>query len=285
MKSVVVTGVSTGIGHATAKVLLKNGFQVFGNVRKQEDADRLAQEFGGAFIRMLFDVTDEPAVDAAARHVRERLNGETLFGLVNNAGIAVAGPLLHVSSDEIRRQLEVNVVGALMVTQAFTPLLGSDRHLKGRPGRIINIGSISGKIAVPYFGPYTISKFALEGFNDTLRQELLLYGIDVILVAPGHITTPLFDKAVSQESNYLKTDFASSIHQAKVFFQKRWESALPPERVGEVVRRALTEPRPKVRYTVCANTFMDWVLPRLLPKRTVDAFLSKQIGLKPPGGR
>src|SRR5512143_371923 len=141
MQSVVVTGVSTGIGWGTTKVLIQKGFRVFGSVRKPQDAERLSKEFGENFVPLIFDVTDEAAVQAAAQQVRERLNGETLFGLVNNAGIAVPAPLLHQAIDDFRHQIEVNLVSVLVVTQAFVPLLGSDRSLRGEPGRIINISS------------------------------------------------------------------------------------------------------------------------------------------------
>src|SRR5919109_487213 len=145
MQSVVVTGVSTGIGWGITKVLIQHGFRVFGSVRKTQDAERLAQEFGENFVPLLFDVTDEAAVQAAAQQVRDRLGGETLFGLVNNAGIAVPAPLMHQAIDDFRHQLEVNLVSVLIVTKAFLPLLGSDRSLRGKPGRIINMSSVSGK--------------------------------------------------------------------------------------------------------------------------------------------
>src|SRR5262252_7543710 len=142
MRSVVVTGASTGIGHATAKLLMDKGFRVFGSVRKQSDADRLKTEFGANFTPLLFDITDEAAVLAAAREVRAALSGETLAGLVNNAGIAVAGPVLELAADEFRRQLDVNVIGPIITTQAFGPLLGADPQLKGPKGRIVMMSSV-----------------------------------------------------------------------------------------------------------------------------------------------
>jgi NAD(P)-dependent dehydrogenase (short-subunit alcohol dehydrogenase family) len=150
MQSVVITGVSTGIGWGITKVLIHRGFRVFGSVRKTEDAERLSQEFGENFVPLMFDVTDEPAVQAAAQQVRQQLNGETLFGLVNNAGIAVPAPLIHQPTEDFRKQLEVNLVSVLIVTKAFVPLLGADRALRGRPGRIINISSVGGKNANPF---------------------------------------------------------------------------------------------------------------------------------------
>ncbi|WP_246275547.1 SDR family NAD(P)-dependent oxidoreductase, partial [Brasilonema bromeliae] len=181
MKSVVVTGVSSGIGWGTAKVLINKGVHVFGSIRKANDAERLSAEFGNAFTPLLFDVTDEGSVRKAANQVRECLNGQTLFGLVNNAGIAMSGLLMYQSVDEYRFQLEVNLVGPFIVTQAFLPWLGADRSLKGAPGRIINMSSVTGKIGLPFLGSYSASKHGLEGFSESLRRELMLYGIDVII--------------------------------------------------------------------------------------------------------
>ena len=174
MKAIVVTGVSTGIGHAAVKVLLDKGFRVFGSVRKQADADRLSAEFGEAFSPLIFDVTDEAAINEAADCVRGALGGQTLGGLVNNAGIAVPGPLTELATDEFRQQLEVNLVGPFMVTKAFAPLLGADQTLAGSPGRIVNISSVAGVRAMPFVGPYAASKFGLEGYSEALRREMLL---------------------------------------------------------------------------------------------------------------
>src|SRR3954465_12668530 len=149
MQSVVITGASTGIGWATAKLLLARGFRVFGSVRKPADADRLGREVGVRFTPPLFDVTDEAAALAAAREVRTALNGATLSGLVNNAGIAVAGPVLELSADQFRRQMEVNVIGPIIATQAFGPLLGADPQLKGAKGRIVMVSSVAGKNGNP----------------------------------------------------------------------------------------------------------------------------------------
>src|ERR1700681_137741 len=195
MKSVVITGASTGIGWATAKLLLERGFRVFGSVRKQADADRLRGEFGANFTPLLFDVTNEAAVLAAAREVRAALGGETLFGLVNNAGIAVAGPVLELAADEFRRQMDVNVIGPIIATQAFGPLLGSDSSLKGPKGRIVMISSVAGKSGNPLMSAYAASKHAIEGLSESLRREMMLFGIDVIIIAPGAVNTPIWGKS------------------------------------------------------------------------------------------
>src|SRR5580704_11168350 len=173
MKQVVITGVSTGIGHASVKVLIDRGYKVFGSVRNSEDAGRLQAEFGDLFVPLLFDVTDEPAVQAEAERVNQMLGSATLDGLVNNAGIEVAGPLAYLPTAQFRHQLEVNLLGPFVVTKAFLPLLGADPARKGTPGRIVNISSASGKIAGPFTGAYAASKFGLEGYSESLRRELI----------------------------------------------------------------------------------------------------------------
>ena len=177
-RTVVVTGVSTGIGWGAAKVLTKAGFKVFGSVRKEADAKRLQGEFGANFVPLIFDVTDETAVKAASATVRAGLSGQKLFGLVNNAGISVVGPLLHMPIGEFRKQLEVNLTGDVISTQAFAHLLGAEDDLKGKPGRIVNITSVGGRNAIPFIVPYNVSKFGLEGLTEGLRRELMLFGIE-----------------------------------------------------------------------------------------------------------
>ena len=209
MKSVVITGTSTGIGWGSAKVLIAAGFRVFGSVRKQADADRLVQEFGTNFVPLIFDVTDEKAVQAAAAKVRTALGGETLFGLVNNAGVAIAGPLLHLPIADFRQQIDINLTGVVITTQAFAPLLGADTSLKGKPGRIVNISSVGGRNGTPFMAPYNASKFALEGLSESLRRELLLFGVDVIIIGPGAIATPIWSKAEQVDvTPYRSTPYA-----------------------------------------------------------------------------
>ena len=193
-QSVVVTGVSTGIGWGITKILIANGFTVFGSLRQQSDADRLQREFGEAFTPLITDVTDRQAVERAAATVSVQLGSSKLAGLVNNAGVAVPGPLLHLPLEEYRRQLEVNLTAPLSVTQVFAPLLGADLARQGAPGRIINIGSTAGKIGIPFMGAYVASKHGLEGMSEALRREMMIYGIDVIMVVPGPVATAIWDK-------------------------------------------------------------------------------------------
>jgi NAD(P)-dependent dehydrogenase (short-subunit alcohol dehydrogenase family) len=279
-QSVVVTGASTGIGWGTVKVLVARGFEVFGSVRKQSDADRLANEFGRAFIPLLMDVTDHAAVARAAEQVGARLGHRRLAGLVNNAGIAVPGPLLHLPLEEYRRQLEVNLIAPLGVIQAFAPLLGTDRGREGAPGRIVNISSVAGKVGLPFLGAYVASKHALEGMSESLRREFMLYGIDVIVVGPGAVATAIWDKAEGGEYGpYRATDYGTILDRFAEYFIAEGRKGLAPEAVGEVVYQALTAAKPKVRYAVVGKKLQDWTLPTLLPKRIVDRLIARQTGL------
>jgi NAD(P)-dependent dehydrogenase (short-subunit alcohol dehydrogenase family) len=280
MKSVVVTGASTGIGWGCAKVLVGKGFRVFGSVRKQADADRLSKELGANFIPLIFDVTDAVAVKAGADKVAGILGGEPLFGLVNNAGIAVAGPLLYLDIDEMRQQLEVNVIGQLIVTQAFAPLMVA-RSKKERAGRILMISSVGGKNATPFVGPYNASKFALEGLSESLRRELLLLGIDVIIIAPGAIATPIWDKAEAVDvTRYANTPFAKQLDNIRAYMLAGGRKGLKPERLGRAVWRALTVAKPKTRYTVTPDPIQNLMV-SYLPKRTVDRIIGGRLGLLP----
>jgi NAD(P)-dependent dehydrogenase (short-subunit alcohol dehydrogenase family) len=279
-KDAVVTGASTGIGRGAVRVLTGHGWRVFAGVRKPADADSLRQEFGDKVAPVLFDVTDAAAVRAAADEVRARLGGRTLQGLVNNAGMSHGGPFAHEPVDEIRRVFEVNVFGAVTVSQAFIPLLGADRALTGGPGRIVNITSVAGKLAPPFLGDYVMSKHALEAFTDCLRRELMIYGIDVIAIGPGAVATPIWDKAESaDETAYANTDYAAVLKKFKDYFVADGRKGLPPERIGEAIHAALTAPKPRARYAVVPNRLINWTLPTLLPKRVIDRLIAKQLGL------
>jgi NAD(P)-dependent dehydrogenase (short-subunit alcohol dehydrogenase family) len=281
MRSVVITGASTGIGWACAKLLLGRGFRVFGSVRKQADADRLKSEFGANFTPLIFDVTDEAAVLAAAREVRTALNGERLAGLVNNAGIAVSGPVLELAADEFRRQMEVNFIGPIIATQAFGPLLGSDPSLKGPKGRIVMMSSVAGKNGNPITSPYSASKHALEGLSESLRRELMLFGIDVIIIAPGAVKTPIWDKAEEVDiSPYKNSPYLPMLEKIRAVMLALGANGLPPEAIAEKVFGALTLPKPKVRYVVAPDR-VQLFMASVLPKRMLDRIIAKRLGLTP----
>lgn len=277
--AVVVTGASTGIGAACVETLVGAGFFVFGSVRNAADADRLTAQFGANFAPLLFDVTDAGAVAAGARAVEARLGGATLAGLVNNAGVAVPGPLLHLPIADLRRQLEINLVGQLQVTQAFAPLLGARTPQAGAPGRIVMMSSVAGRFASPFLGAYNASKFALEGLSDALRRELKVYGIDVVLIEPGMIATPIWDKAESVDF----APFDGTIYGPAARLVKQWavaggRAAPGPRIVADAVLHALTAPRPPVRVPVMKNRFLGWTLPSLLPMRLVDWLTDRRLG-------
>ncbi len=281
-RTVVVTGVSSGIGRGTVEVLLERGFRVLGSVRKPADAQALQEELGPAFSPLLMDVTDERAVAACAQQVRGLLGGRTLAGLVNNAGFCMVGPMLHQPIADMRRQFEVNTMGPAIVTQAFAPLLGADRSLKGAPGRLVNMSSVGGRFGAPFLGAYAASKHALEGMTESLRRELQLYGIETILIEPGYVNTPTLDKAQAEDyGQYQGTDYAAPLDQFRSGFIAEGRKGLAPRDIGEVVLTALTSPQPKVCYTVVKRKFKNWTVPTALPKRWVDRAIGKQLGLLP----
>jgi len=282
MKSVVVTGASTGIGFACSKLLLARGFRVFGSVRNPLDAERLRTELGANFTPLLFDVTDEAAVKAAAGEVRAALGGEALAGLVNNAGIAVAGPVTELPIAEFRRQMEVNVMGPVIATQAFAPLLGADPARSGAAGRIVMISSVAGRNGNPLMAPYSTSKHAVEGLSESLSRELMLFGIDVIIIAPGAVKTPIWAKAEEVDlSAYQSSPFFPALQRIRGFMLHLGKIGLPAETIAERVFEALTAPAPKVRYEIAPDPLRQWIT-RMLPKRTVDRIIAKRLGLTPP---
>lgn len=280
MRSCVVTGVSSGIGEAIAARLVGSGFHVFGSVRRNGDADAFRAKFGDRATPLLFDVTDGDAVRRAADTVGEALGDGRLAGLVNNAGVATPGPLLHLPLDELRQQLEINVVAQVGVTQAFAPLLGATRDRAGPPGRIVNISSTSGRLATPFLGAYCASKHAIEALSDALRRELLIYGIDVIVVEPGAVVTPIWDKAEQADySPYDATDYRTSFAALRDLMISEGRKGLRVEEIAGAVARALTAPNPPARIAVVPQRLKNWTIPRLLPDRALDRFVAKLIGL------
>lgn len=280
MKNVVITGASTGIGYDAARYLIERGYHVFGSVRKQADADRVQSELGEQFTPLLFDVTDGAAVETAVSQVAAKVGQAGLAGLVNNAGIAVAGPLMHLPLDELRQQFEVNLFGLLDVTQKFLPLLGAVPNASHSPGRIVNISSVSGKVVYPFMGPYAASKHALEALSDALRRELLIFGVDVIVIEPGSVQTPIWDKAQELDtSQYSHTAYKSIMDGMKRVFVNQGKTGIPVEKVSETIYAALTKENPKTRYVLARKLLTNWLLPRYLPDRRFDKIIAKRLGL------
>ena len=275
-KAVVVTGASTGIGYATVDELVKHGFHVFAGVRKKADTERLSEAFGRDVTPLRLDVQDLETISRSVHVVAERVGDDCLAGLVNNAGIAVTGPRMHMPIEDFQQQLDVNLTGALRVTQAFLPLLGACRDASCPRGRIVNMSSVSGRFAVPFVGAYAASKFGLEAISDALRRELSIYGIDVIVIEPGRIRTPIWGKTAGVEQ-YDQTDYGPVLKRLIAGMEERLSSALPVSVVSRIVLQALTHPRPRARYALPDRRLTGWILPRLLPTRLLDKLIAKKV--------
>lgn len=282
MQSLVITGVSSGIGHSTAKLLLAEGFRVFGSVLTPEEAPKATGELGPNFTPLVFDVTNEAGVANAASEVRAALGGLTLGGLVNNAGMTFTPqPLLITPIEQFRRQIEVNLTGQLIVTQAFAPLLGCDASLRGEPGRIVMMSSITGRVGWPFGAPYAASKHALEGLSESLRRELMLFGVDVVIVAPSVVKTPIWSSADVIDLEGLRNlPYQESMDRMRDFMWKRSSRGLSPERVARLVLKVLTARNPRVRYAIGPTPLLEFLV-RVLPKRILDRGIATRFRLSP----
>ena len=208
-KSILITGVSSGIGHGTLSYFVKKGFHVYGSVRRSKDANKLKKIFKDSFTPLIFDVTKEAQLKKAASTVKKDLKDSNLLALVNNAGVAISGPLLLQKVKDFEKQIDINLNGAYRILKFFAPLCGAEKNNNSKKGVIFNISSISGKIGMPGVGAYTASKFGLEGLSHSLRRELIPYGVDVVIIGPGPIKSKIFDKIDKKFLNSLKkTDYA-----------------------------------------------------------------------------
>ncbi len=276
-QAVLVTGSAKGIGAAVTERLAQLGFYVYAGVRRPEDADRLRSSGRGRVHPVLLEVDKAESIAAARDEIERSLGRRSLAGLVNNAGIAVAGPLEFLPIAELRRQLEVNVIGQMAITQAMLPFLRVAR------GRIINIGSISGRSALPLTGAYAASKFALEALTDALRVELLPAGIEVSIIEPGVIATPIWETS-------LKTADAMMQHLPKQAFDyygrviaavraralSGTTKGLPPRVVADAVVHALTARRPRTRYLVGRDARFRMIFQKL-PDRMRDRIIARKL--------
>ncbi|WP_231648172.1 SDR family oxidoreductase [Saccharothrix sp. NRRL B-16348] len=277
-RTVLITGASTGLGREAALHLADKGFRVLGAVRKTEDGDRLAADCpSGRVEHVVLDVTDEASIAAAAGEVAGKVGEDGLWGLVNNAGICISAPLEVVPTDVLRRQLEVNVVGQLAVTQAFLPLLRASR------GRLVNVTSGLGTVAIPYLGPYSAAQFAKEGMSDALRRELAPMGVSVSVVCPGSIWTPIWAKIAQDGQDALaaaptavadlyRATFLRFLHFNE---QTAKDSKTQPVEVATAILAALTSVKPKTRYRVGADVRRGTFLARVLPDSAIDSMFSK----------
>ncbi|MCB0065147.1 MAG: SDR family NAD(P)-dependent oxidoreductase [Caldilineaceae bacterium] len=273
-KSIVVTGAAKGIGFATTVHLVALGYQIFAGVRTLADGDALRAACGERVTPLLLDITDHAQIAAAVTHVHEAIGAVGLNGLVNNAGIAVAGPLEFIPLAALREQLEVNIVGQVAVTQAFLPLL---RQAKGR---VINISSMAGRIAGPLTGPYHASKFALEALTDSLRCELAPWGVEVVSIQPGVIATPIWETSLARAEAIIGAmpPLAHRLYgeqMARQMQRARQNNArgTPPLRVAETVAKALIAKRPRTRYCVGLDAHLVVNIIARLPDRWRDWLL------------
>ena len=278
--AVVITGASTGIGRACALELDRQGFRVFAGVRSESAAQELQAQASARLTPVRIDVTDAASIAAAAETIARSVGDAGLAGLVNNAGIAVSGPLEIVPIDALRRQLEVNVIGQVAVTQSLLPLLRKAR------GRVVNMSSISGGVAAPYLGPYSASKFALEAITDTLRLELRPFGIHVSAVEPGPISTPIWEKSIASAERLSQETSPEtlSLYEAGVAAMRRAmeqsvRAADPVDVVVRAVVHALTAKRPKTRYFLTWSVRMSFKGLKMAPDRLKDWILRKIIGM------
>lgn len=286
--AILVTGASSGIGRAIALELDSKEFQVYAGVRKKDDADSLREEASELLTPVKIDVAKPRSIAAAKRDLERKAGAQGLAGLVNNAGIGGGGPIEHISMDAFRSVIEVNLLGQVAVTQAFLPLLR-----KGdRPGRVVFMTSIGGRVAYPFMSPYHASKFGLEAVADSLRRELRPWGIKVIVIEPGSIATEIWEKG-TQAAEELRAELPAAAlrqyGQALDGFvdgiRETAERGIPPERVARVVRRALTRPFPDTRYRVGADARFSFAMSRLLGDRLFDRVVARamKIPSRPPG--
>ncbi|MBV8438873.1 MAG: SDR family oxidoreductase [Silvibacterium sp.] len=274
-KSIVITGVSSGIGLDAASLLVQRGYRVFGSVRKESDGQSVKSRLGDDFIPLMFDVTDHAKIAAAVEQVRAAVGDGGLTALVNNSGIASSGPLMHIPLDELRKQMDVNVIGLLAVTQAFLPLLGARRDCPHPPGRVINISSASGGLVFPFVGAYSASKFAVEALSDGLRLELGLYGINVVAIEPGMIRTPIWDEVEETGAPYAGTDYRQSLDAFRALAIKQVRKGAPPSIVSQAILRVIEARRPKARVPLTGQ----WWLGKLMPTGLRDRILRKSVKL------
>jgi NAD(P)-dependent dehydrogenase (short-subunit alcohol dehydrogenase family) len=276
-----ITGTSTGIGAACALDLAAAGYRVFAGVRREADGERLQRQARGDLVPMIIDVTDGETVRAAVARLATAVGSGGLAGLVNNAGIVVPGPLELLPSSELRRQLEVNVIGTHAVTQAVLPLL------RIVPGRIVILSSISGLIAPPYLGAYAASKHALEAVADALRMELRPWRICVSLVEPDNVATPLWDKldtsvtqCLSRGEPGVRQYYENEVRGARQAILSQGRTGMPTAKVVHAVRHALEARRPQARYPVGFRTRLAHWAAYHLPAGILDWFLRRAMGLR-----
>lgn len=274
-RNVLITGISSGIGRSAAIHLSRNGFFVYGTVRTQADADEIRQLGIPNLCCLIMDVTDGEQIE----NVRRQLEGVPLYGLVNNAGIAISGPLKYISEQKFRKLFDVNVFGLLKVTQTFIPNLELNKQLNGIPGRIVNISSVSGRIVTPFVSSYAASKFAVEAISDGLRRELKHSGIQVCIIEPGPIKTKIWDKAMVEDTSDFRNEYSNIAQNRKGFIQNTIDTAISDEHTTKAIFDALNDSRPRIRKIVTKNAALFKLILKL-PDRWMDYFAGKRVNIR-----
>jgi NAD(P)-dependent dehydrogenase (short-subunit alcohol dehydrogenase family) len=278
--AVLITGTSTGIGAACARALDRRGFRVFAGVRREADGERLRQNAGERLTPVIIDVTDAASIEAARASIAQAVGAAGLAGLVNNAGISVAGPIEFIPLDDLRRQFEVNVTGQVAVTQAFMPLIRAGK------GRVVFMSSVAGHLAAPMLGPYAASKHAIEAIADAMRVELASSGIRVALVEPGAIRSEIWDKGLRDAEariEQLPPDghayYDEAIDKVIAYARKQADGAIAAGHVARAVHHALTASRPRARYVVGRDARISIALQRWAPASVRDRLVRTQLGI------
>ena len=272
-RTVLVTGTSSGIGRGLCQALIKRGYKVFGTVRNRKDATELKKEFGENLDALLVDVTDEKQVIKAKERVQNYLSGKPLKALINNAGIATLGPVEFLPTSDFKKQIDTKILGTFLCTKIFLPLLGTDNNLIGNPGRIVNISSIlGGKIGSPFMSGYCASKHAVEAFSESLRRELKPYGIKVIIVAPGSVSTPIWKEVKKQkdQNKYNKTKYGISFKKILNSLESFDQNSLSMKQLTSIIIKSIEIKNPKIRYNPTKDPIQK--LWPYIPKKIMDSF-------------
>ena len=272
-RTVLVTGTSSGIGRGLCHALIKRGYKVFGTVRNRKDATELKKEFGENLDALLVDVTDEKQVIKAKERVQNYLSGKPLKALINNAGIATLGPVEFLPTSDFKKQIDTKILGTFLCTKIFLPLLGTDSNLIGNPGRIVNISSIlGGKIGSPFMSGYCASKHAVEAFSESLRRELKPYGIKVIIVAPGSVSTPIWKEVKKQkdQNKYNKTKYGISFKKILNSLESFDRNSLSMNQLTSIIIKSIEIKNPKIRYNPTKDPIQK--LWPYIPKKIMDSF-------------
>ena len=284
--NILITGASSGIGNAAVAKFVQQGYRVFASVRKELDASRLSELHGEYCVPLLFDVTDHQAVYHAAGQVGEILGDGSLDLLVNNAGVAVHGPTEYIDIEEYRYQFEVNFFGIVETTKAFLPLLGTDEKVNRKSGKIFNISSVAGQLVFPFMGPYSASKHALEGFSHALRRELMIHGIDVVIISPGSIKTPIWEKVEDTREAVRDSVYGDVIDRFRKGFVKEADQGLEVSVFADELFSIFQKRSPRARYAILNNKFTKWTVPRyFLSHRRLDRLIKRMLRMGDQGSR